>query len=378
LRVAVRKGTAAFLAPNHPEFLTDWLLDKEIARRVSPMMAHWAAREIVNRNAVEQTFWLDNNLIANVPGGGGKDYSVRWAMAGHGVLLHPEGKPTWNSGWVAPLLPGVVDMAFETVRALDRASRTAPVLIVPIVWLLRFDRDVARGLHREMEHLEKALRLKSGRTLTLEKRFEALLWAILLRRREAFGFLAPVGGSALPPHDYFEAQETLCRLLLDTLETRFGVQPGDLDQKLRGLRRAVRTQWEQDPESVRLDRRRLREIERLQHFSRAVYDREQLSQEDIASTLKHTRAALLPGETLQNMIPVPVGPRTAHVRVLEGLDARARLARGGEEPAAKAAWLEEMRGSMQQALDRLDAELSSRRKRKLLRNPFWMGAVSRR
>ena len=69
LRAAVRPDTAAFLGPNHPEFLTDWLIDKELSRRVAPRMAHWAAREIVNRNPLEQSFWLANNLIANVPGG---------------------------------------------------------------------------------------------------------------------------------------------------------------------------------------------------------------------------------------------------------------------------------------------------------------------
>ena len=39
LRSAVNPGTAAFLGPNHPEFFTDWMLDKEISRRVSPRMA---------------------------------------------------------------------------------------------------------------------------------------------------------------------------------------------------------------------------------------------------------------------------------------------------------------------------------------------------
>src|SRR5262245_52174764 len=63
LRAAVNPSTAAFLGPNHPEFFTDWMLDKEISRRVSPLMAHWAAFEIVNMNPPAQWFWLRNNLI---------------------------------------------------------------------------------------------------------------------------------------------------------------------------------------------------------------------------------------------------------------------------------------------------------------------------
>src|SRR5262245_45941358 len=68
LRSAVNPGTAAFLGPNHPEFFTDWMIDKEISRRASPLMAHWAAYDIVNMNPMAQGFWLRNNLIANAPG----------------------------------------------------------------------------------------------------------------------------------------------------------------------------------------------------------------------------------------------------------------------------------------------------------------------
>jgi hypothetical protein len=371
LRAAVRPETAAFLGPNHPEFLTDWLLDKEIARRVAPRMAHWAAREIVNRSPFEQSFWLRNNLIANVPGGGGKDYSVRWALAGHGVLLHPEGHPTWHPGHVGPLLPGIVDMAWDSARTLQRMMRKNPTYIVPIVWSLRFTGDASRGLHREMAHIEEALKLTDGRALSIEKRFEALQWGILLRRRETFGFLGPVGKSALPPHDFFEAQGTFSSLLLDTLQSRFGTQEGDLESQLRGLRRAIRMQWEQDPESVRLDRRRLKEIERLQHFQRELYDKQRISQEEIASSLKQIRGALLTSEMFRNMVPIAVAPRIAHIRVLEPIALSERLAQGGDEGLAKETLRAELRGRMQAALDALGAELEARRPVRPYRNPLW-------
>src|SRR5262245_66688926 len=90
------------------------MVDKEVSRRVSPLMAHWASYEIVNAGPLARVFWLANNLIANVPGGGGKAYSMAWATRGHGVLLHPEGTATWQGERVASLLPGIVDMAWET------------------------------------------------------------------------------------------------------------------------------------------------------------------------------------------------------------------------------------------------------------------------
>lgn len=373
LRAAVRPDSAAFLGPNHPEFLTDWLIDKEISRRIAPRMAHWAAREIVNRSSLEQSFWLRNNLVANVPGGGGKDYSVQWALAGHGVLLHPEGHPTWQPGRIAPLLPGIVDMAWEAARARERAGRRNPVSIVPIVWRLRFTRDAAPGLHQEMAHVESALGIADGRALPLERRFEALQWAALLRRREAFGFLGPVAKSALPPHDFFEAQARFSDLLLEILESRWGARSGDLEQRLHGLRRAIWTQWDENPESVRVDRRRLKEVERLQYWNRALHDTETLSQEEIAAGLKQMRGALLPAEVFRNLVPIAVAPRTAHIRVLEPIAVDERLVAEEDEKAARAALLAELRTRMQAGLDALGSELDARRPPRLHPNPFWSG-----
>ena len=68
--------------------MTDWLLDKVISDEVAPNMASWAAADIVN--GPMRSFWLKNNLIANNGGQEAKDYSVNWALQGHGVLLHPE------------------------------------------------------------------------------------------------------------------------------------------------------------------------------------------------------------------------------------------------------------------------------------------------
>src|SRR5262247_2779377 len=58
LRAAVNRDTVAFLGPHHPEFMTDWMLDKEISRLVSPLMAHWASWEIVNLSPPVQRFFL--------------------------------------------------------------------------------------------------------------------------------------------------------------------------------------------------------------------------------------------------------------------------------------------------------------------------------
>ena len=115
-------GKATFITPNHPEFFTDWMIDKEVIARVSPLAASWATHGVVNGlGRLAQKFWLANNLIAQIPGNSAaaRAHSVAWALAGHGVLLHPEGGVGWHNDHVAPLLPGAVEMALEAL-ALGR------------------------------------------------------------------------------------------------------------------------------------------------------------------------------------------------------------------------------------------------------------------
>jgi len=136
LRRSVNPGTAAFLGPNHPEFMTDWLIDKEISRLASPLMAHWASYEIVNGTPLTQRFWLANNLVANAPGGGGKAYSVRWALEGHGVLLHPD-----------ECVPAAAAIVRVFIRLGDRTDRKKARLCYVIDRLGFRIRRIARHRH---------------------------------------------------------------------------------------------------------------------------------------------------------------------------------------------------------------------------------------
>ena len=200
LRAAVRPGTAAFLGPNHPEFFTDWMIDKELSFRVSPLMAHWASYEIVNVSPLAQWLWLRNNLIANVPGGGGREYSIRWALAGHGVLLHPEGTASLarRSAW-ARSCPGIVDLAWETcARARAGGPGRARLRRARSSGGCASLGDVSCGLAREMAHIERALELPAGAGLPVEERFAALQANLLRRQCEALGLPARPRRTASP------------------------------------------------------------------------------------------------------------------------------------------------------------------------------------
>lgn len=355
LRSAVRPGTAAFLGPVHPEFTTDWLLDKEISRRVSPLMAHWAAYDIVNASPRMQAFWLANNLISNAPGGGGKAYSLRWALAGHGVLLHPEGGVTWQAERTDALVPGIVDMAWRACEQ-SRASGGMPVFVVPMVWRLHFTGDVSRGLAREMALIERALALPSGAGTTVEHRFAALHVHLLRARVCALELTAPDAG------DYFDAQAMTITALRHALEARHGPVDGDVPRVVHHLRRAVRNAATADPDTARLDRRRVDELERLHRFTPELYGRPTLTQEQMAESLKRIRLTLVTRgfrNGLHNQVPVAVGARVAKLRVPDPIAVHERFTPDPDEGArTQAALLVELRRRMQHSLDAIGEEIA--------------------
>ncbi len=364
LRVAVNPGTAAFLGPNHPEFLTDWMVDKELSRRVSPLMAHWASYEIVNASPPVQAFWLANNLIANVPGGGGKAYSVHWARRGHGVLLHPEGTATWQGERVSTLLPGLVDMAWEAAALLRAAGESRPVCLVPVAWRLEFTADVRRGLARDMARLERGLSLQRGDSLDVPERFAALMRHLLERQCQRLS-LAPPRFTREPGGGYLEAQLAASSELQRSLAERYGALDPDLTRAQFQLRRAMRERAANDPEATRRDRAQLQELVRLGSFDPALYDRPQLTQERVAEVLKRTRSSLLTRglrNVIHNTMPVAAGPRVVHVRVAEPIEVDPMLASvaAGDAPAARARLLAEHRGRLQQLVAGMELEQEGR------------------
>ena len=381
LAAAVNPGTAAFIGPNHPEFMTDWMIDKELSRRVSPLMAHWAAYEIVNLSPLVQRFWLANNLIAAAPGGDGKRYSVRWASLGHGVLLHPEGSVSWHVDHIGPLVSGIVDMAWDTCAALAERDERRPVFTVPVVWKLVFETDVARGLAREMEHMERVLGLRVGDGGPVERRFAALQTGLLAGRAERLGIAVDGLGPSLPPRDYFAAQDAVTTAITARLAARYGPPDDEPTRALHKLRRAVRAHAATDPEGARADHRLLTELTRLAGFPRAIYDTPTLAQEHISENLKRTRALLMTRgtrETLHNLIPRAVAPRVAHVRVPEPVAVdRAyaeTMAVAADPETARAAQLETHRARLAATLASLVAELAPVTDRFRRPNPLHSGS----
>lgn len=129
-----------FIGPNHPEFFTDWMLDKHVVGTHHLSMANWAAHSVVNGMGKSmQKFWLANNLIAQIPGSGnqeGKAYALEQALAGHPVLMHPEGMVHWTANHLTPIFDGIADLAIKAHQQAKTQGMDVPVFIHTPTWKL--------------------------------------------------------------------------------------------------------------------------------------------------------------------------------------------------------------------------------------------------
>jgi hypothetical protein len=379
LLLAVNPSTAAFIAPNHPEFFTDWMLDKELSARVAPLMASWATHDVVNgMGRIAQCFWLKNNLIAQIPGAGGeagRAYSIEWALQGHGVLLHPEGAVGWHADYVAPLFPGIVDMAVRAAaiaaeRGVDRA-----VYIAPVVWKLRFTRDVTRALEHEMTGVEQALRIPRapGDVATrIRHAYRGLL------AREA----ASLGVASNPLLGYFEAQAQLLAAIAGRLRSSMQDTMEDMPERaadgredvrnvLRAAERWLRSGQSDDAAGVK---RLVKAGRRCLRLTPEMYRSAQWTQEHVAENIKRLRSDWCFGgwrDNLHRFVPVPAGARVAHIRVAQPLDVRELIGGAAPEDALlRSVLVTKLRDTMQSALDGLVGELAPLQQGPVFSNPF--------
>ena len=369
LAAAVNPGTVAFMGPNHPEFGTDWLIDKELSTLVAPRMASWADRGIV---AAAPKFWGMNNLIANDGGDDAKEYSVAWAGKGEGVLLHPEGTVRWTNDTVHSLFPGIAQMALKATERFDK-----PVYIVPIVWKYRFVSDISVRLIQEMQLIEQALKLPRGDASSVATRFHALQLNVLARQMRTFNYSEASAG------DFFARQLAFCRWLVEQLEARHAVEPSsDLDKRIARLASAIRrtlAQSKSDTATEAADRRRdlkhdlamAEEAKRLGEFSAVVYGTPLLSQEQLSESLKRLRDRLMRNgwrNTLANMLPRPLGPRVVHVAVPKPVRVMRDEASSLGDYERRLLVLARMR--MQRALDEVILRIAPEVQRFAHENPF--------
>jgi hypothetical protein len=357
-------GKATFLTPNHPEFFTDWMIDKFVVSKVSPLAASWATNGVVNGlGPVAQKFWLANNLIAQIPGSNGaaRDHSVSWAAQGHGVLLHPEGMVGWHGDWVAPLMPGAAEMAAEALDRGRAADSAFQAWIAPIVWKFKFLRDVDAELGTECAYVEGRLKIAVPRPgSTPAERIHAIYGALLEQEEERAGLAAQrdavFSARLATVAEWHEAR---------IAESVPGVPSGQTSELLRAARRWQRERADDEAEVARV-KSSVDTFQRLIRIGPFAWASDRMTQEQAAEHLKRIRNDYCAGtvrDTLNRFVPQPAGPRRVIIRVAEPIAVH-------DYHGDAVAVTDELRRRLQAALDAINADLAKSGEVRGYKNPF--------
>jgi hypothetical protein len=354
IRATTDPRNVFFIGPNHPEFTTDWLIDKYISMRYAPRISCWAAASIIAGPL--KSFWLANNLIGNNGGERAKAYSIASALRGDGTLLHPEGAVRWRGDKVFDLLPGIVDMGIEAVRQVQAAGGTRRVYILPLLWRLRYDESIEGALQRDLGRLERVLRLPSNPQHGVMERYVALHQNLLRAQMDRFGFdhthpnPDPDTNTA---RQFFEAQ-------LGQLQATYPIEyeRENIHRTLHRFYRAAREAGNS------LDVERVLELQRLASYSPETFERGFFYQEEIAEGLQMLKQVFLTKgyDSVRSFLPKPFGWRTAIIVAAEPIDVTQVVAERGGSPEVASDLVAELQARMERRLKRLTDEWASQQR----------------
>ena len=315
LQQDMASGVPMIFVPNHPEYFTDWMLDKWVLDRIAPNMANWADAGVVNGlGSSMQKFWLGNNLIAAVRGEESAkaiEYSIDWACKGHGVLLHPEGSVNWDNEAVGSLFPGAARMAIEAARR--HPSGTAH--LAPLAWYLRFQGDVEAELQNELTDLAERLSmiLPAGNPA---QRLTLMIQALVERVVRSHGL--PARSPIMEIYDtrerLLQAVSLVAQVLVPStwkLDMPMLLAMPPLVQAAFVAKRLRETKLEQAVKAAN-------QLEALAKLDASSLSQTELTQEQIAHRLRRIRQDWVRGKKLDvvaRMAPRGVAKRDAHIAV---------------------------------------------------------------
>jgi hypothetical protein len=269
----------------------------------------------------------------------------------------------WHSNYVAPLMPGAIEMALEALRRGREADPGFQAFVAPVVWKLVFQRDVEAELLSECIYVEGRLRIEPGEGLSLPARV-CRLYETLLARDEA-----DLGMEAQPVQPFAERHGSLLEAICKRLAVLLALDtpPAEPSDLLRLARRRLR-EAKGDPGAPQIKAA----IDRLALNLRLgpyAFAGETVTQEELAEHVKRIRNDYCKGtlrDTLNRYVPRPAGPRTAIIRVPEP------IAMHGFEGSAEET-LALLRGRMQEAIDDINEGMVAAGRLKTYPNPFRAG-----
>lgn len=310
--------TAPFvICPNHPEFFTDWMLDKWLTTRFAPVAACWADPQIVNgMGRAMRWLWLANGLVAAVRGDElekALSYSAHCLACGDGALIHPEGEVNWDNEALGVLRAGAVRIA---ERGAELAGR--PAHLAPVVWFIRFREDATPGLQRELDYVESRLGARAPRLAGPAQRLGLLYDTLIERQAADFGLDIGARDDGFARRFDRGLRQALHRLADAWPDYRPDGMPDAPESAARAWRSAARKVAGATPEF----RRQMTVLDRMLRLVPAAIHEPTVTQEQVAERIKRLRLDWLRGTWRDNVtrfVPRAAAQRDVFLRVADPL-----------------------------------------------------------
>ncbi|MEO7084674.1 MAG: hypothetical protein ABI442_11265 [Gemmatimonadaceae bacterium] len=303
------------ICPNHPEFFTDWILDKWLMSRYAPRASPWADPAVVNgMGGILRRVWLANGLVAAVRGveiEKALAYSGENLARGNGALIHPEGEVNWDNEVTGTMRAGAIRIA---QRGSELAGKTAN--IAPLAWFIRFREDATPGLQRELDYVEKRLGLREPRLAGPAQRLAKLYEHLLERESQPFDIeLGPRGDGFAKRFDrgLAHAMERLAEVWPE-------YRPGSLPSAPEDAARAWRSSGRKAKDAPPDFKRQIAVLDKMLRLVPAGVHEPTLTQEQVGERVKRLRLDWLRGsvrDTVTRFIPRAAARRDVFIRVAE-------------------------------------------------------------
>lgn len=305
------------LCPNHPEYFTDWMLDKWLTSRFAPQAASWAAPAVVNgMGRMMRWLWLSNGLVAAVRGSELEKalaYSGQCLARGHGALIHPEGEVNWDNESLGTMRAGAIRIAEHGAELAGR-----PAHVVPLTWFIRFREDATPGLQAELDYVESRLGVHAPRLAGPAQRLGFLYETLLEREAKNFGIELGRRDDGFTHRFDRGLTHALQRLAAAWPEYRPATLPSTSVAAARAWRSASRRLPKAAPEF----RRQIVVLDKMLRLVPAAVGEPTMTQEQVSERIKRLRLDWLRGtarDSVTRFVPRAAALRDVFVRVCEPL-----------------------------------------------------------
>lgn len=242
---------------------------------------------------------------------------------------------------------GIFDMAYQ---AYLKTEGKKPVYLVPVVWKLKFNKNINQELHQEIDYIENNLKLKYSFNKNIENRLLNLFKNILEKINNKYELNVLF-------YNITQYHEDIKTTLLSKLNYLYSIDENkNGNDRVKILTKILRNSSKFD---YIYEKKVLKDFNKLLAFDFSYFDNEYLTQENIAEILKNIRIQFCTKgirNIIHKFIPIPVSNRTAYIKVPPPILLNDIIQQHSEIDDIKNEALNKMKTSLQKTLDDINQE----------------------